>query len=216
MKSYPSVPGPKKAPKGAHCLAFYKHDGSNLRMEWNKKRGWYKFGTRRRLFDQADKEYGPAIDLFMNIHGEPLAKMFIDHKNYKGIEQATVFCEYFGPSSFAGWHDFSEPFELRLFDVEIHKKGFVAPRQFVDDFSHLHVARVVYEGPFDDNFIVDVRENRFNLGEGVVAKGILGNERHGLWLAKVKCKSWVEELKRRAAESEAFKQALAENMQEQS
>jgi len=44
MKSYPSIPG--KHTNGIPLTVFDKLDGSNIRAEWSKKRGFYKFGTR--------------------------------------------------------------------------------------------------------------------------------------------------------------------------
>jgi hypothetical protein len=56
MEQYPSIEGSSKAPLGKPCIAFYKYDGSNLRWEWNPKKGWFKFGTRHELFDQSNWE----------------------------------------------------------------------------------------------------------------------------------------------------------------
>ena len=44
MKSYPSIP--KFSFGDIKLHTFDKLDGSNLRFEWTKKKGWYKFGTR--------------------------------------------------------------------------------------------------------------------------------------------------------------------------
>ena len=56
-------------------------------------------------------------------------------------------------------------------------------------------------------------------GEGVVAKGIkLGknrNAQHGLWMSKVKTEQWLDELKRRAEESDDLRKTLEENLAEQ-
>lgn len=218
MKTYPSIVGPSKSPQGP-CLAFYKYDGSNLRFEWSKKRGWWKFGTRKRLFDANDVEYGGAIKLFQETYADELEKVFKNNKNYRGIEIATVFCEWFGPSSFAGYHDWEEPHEVMLFDVEIHKKGMVLPRDFVKDFGHLKIAEVIYEGNFCKQFVQDVKEGKYPVAEGVVAKGIIlgkkSNPQHGLWLSKVKTLWWLNELKNRAKTDAVFRQALLENLSEQ-
>jgi hypothetical protein len=220
MKSYWSIPGPYEAPENEHCLAFYKYDGSNLRFEWSKKRGWYKYGTRRRLFDAADPEYGRAIELFQNRYADALHKTFTTHKDYKNRDQIVAFCEFYGEDSFAGYHNFDKPFEVMLIDIEIHKKGFVLPRQFVDDFSHVTKAPLVYEGPFNEYFIEGVQNNKlgYTLKEGVVAKGTITgrNPQHSLWFSKVKTNWWFEELKNKAQYIEGLKQVLEENQREQS
>lgn len=102
-----------------------------------------------------------------------------------------------------------------LFDVNIHKRGFVLPRQFVKDFGHLDAAHVVYEGPFDKQLIQDVKENKFDLKEGIVAKGVSGNSVHDLWMTKVKTNWWMDELRRRAKEQVELRQLLEENEREQ-
>ncbi len=217
MKTYWSIPGPSKAPN-EHCLAFYKFDGSNLRFEWNKKQGWYKFGTRRRLFDEKDPEFGKAIGIFQKTHAEGLERVFRDNKNYRGMDNAIAFFEYFGPSSFGCYHDFTEDFRLSLIDVGSLRKGLILPSQFVKDFSHLDSAPVVYQGIFDNKFIQDVVNNKYNLKEGVVAKGVSpckGLPIHGLWMCKIKTKWWMDELRRRARESIEFKQLWEENQREQ-
>ena len=80
MKSYRSIDGPSKAPQKP-CIAFYKYDGSNLRFEWSKKRNWYKFGTRRRLFDESDDKYGQAIPMFLERLAPGLEKVFKKKSN---------------------------------------------------------------------------------------------------------------------------------------
>jgi hypothetical protein len=214
MKSYWSIPGPSKAP-AEHCLAFYKYDGSNLRFEWNKKQGWYKFGTRRRLFDQTDAEYGRAIPLFLERYGDGLPKVFRD--KYGKRDQIIAFCEFYGDESFAGYHNFEKPMEVTLIDVEIHKQGFVLPREFVDNFSHLPIAPLVYEGKFNSEFVQSVIDNEYGLKEGVVAKGTISGRsaQHSLWMAKVKTRWWFDELRKRAEYIADLKNVLLENEQEQ-
>jgi hypothetical protein len=150
---------------------------------------------------------------------EDFEQVFRDNPAYQRMERATVYCEFFGPSSFAGQHDWDEPKELVVIDVSIHKRGIVLPADFVSNFGHIRIAEAVYEGPFDRKFVEDVRDGQYVNGEGIVAKGIkLGknkNAQHGLWMSKVKTKAWLDELKRRAEESEQFQQVLKENLDEQ-
>ena len=216
MKAYPEIPGPSKAPK-LPCLGFYKFDGSCTRYEWSRKRSWHKYGTRRRLFDASDPEFGPAIQIFQETYADDIARVLTDNKHYRGVEVVTVYCEYFGPSSFSCYQNWKEPHELVLFDVELYKKGFVAPRDFVTDFGHLKIPSVVYEGNCNDHFVQDVKDGRYPVAEGVVAKGVLESRKppHNLWRAKVKTQWWIDELKRRAQTDPAFRQALSENTSEQ-
>lgn len=199
MKEYPKILGPSKIEDVAaeHCIAFDKLDGSNLRFEWNPRSGWYKFGTRRRLFDHTDPEYGCAIDLFLNKYADGVEKAVRD--NFRKVENMIAYAEFFGPHSFAGKHDATflrvesnDPKQLVLFDVNVHKRGFIPPRQFVDLFSSLGTPAVIYEGPFTEAFIQDVRNGKYDLVEGVIAKG---GEGHDLWYRKVKTLKYLEKLK---------------------
>lgn len=217
MKSYWSIPGPKESPLGLPCVAFEKFDGSNIRYEWIKKRGWYKFGTRNRLLDCTDPDFGPAIDLFLNKYGDAIPKVLADEKEYRGVRECIVFCEFFGKLSFAGFHEPSDPKDVVLLDVNPHKKGIIGPRQFVKHFGHLHIPRVVYEGNFNRSFIARVRHGEFKVEEGVVAKGNnpKGKPPHNLWMAKVKTQAWLEQLRKKAEYIEALKAVLADNEKEQ-
>ena len=218
MKTYWSIPGPKEA-NGQPCIAFYKYDGSNLRFEWSRKAGWHKFGTRYRVVTSDHHDWGPAFPLFQQTLAESFERVFRDNRAYRHIERATIYCEFYGPSSFAGQHDWDEPKELVVIDVSIHKRGIVLPSDFVSHFGHIRSAEVVYNGPFDQKLIEDVREGKHAGGEGVVAKGVkLGKNKsaqHGLWMSKIKTKLWLDELKRRAEESDAFRKTLEENLAEQ-
>lgn len=194
MKEYPSIEGPN-GNFGLPCIAFYKYDGSNLRAEWTPKKGWNKFGTRTRLFDKTDKEFGQAIDIFNNTLSDEITKVIKDTKEFRNNERVTAYFEFLGPKSFAGIHDLelpNDPKETILFDVNFHKKGILDPRSFVNHFGHLKSAQVIYEGNFNASFIEDVRNGKYPVWEGVVAKGGSG---HGLWMRKVKTDKYLEKLK---------------------
>lgn len=227
MKEYFSIPGPSKAPN-LPCIAFYKYDGSNIRAEWSKKRGWYKFGTRHQMLSETCPLFGGAISLFLNTLSDNIIKVINDNKDYSGVDNITVFCEYFGDSSIGMYHDWDElksKGKMVLFDISIYKRGFVLPRNFVKHFGHLdNVAQVVYEGNFNKQFVQDVWEGKYPVKEGVVAKGVQpckGKEEHGLWLVKCKTKWWFDALdeKYKSIDNEEYKQKwkklLEENKQEQ-
>lgn len=225
MKEYWSIQGPSKAPQ-MPCIAFYKYDGSNIRAEWSKKRGWHKFGTRRTMMDESNEQFGPAIKVFLETYGDGVAKVLKDNKDYRQVDRVTAYCEYFGPSSIGMWHDWDELHsvgEVRLFDINIHKRGFVLPRNFVKHFGHLQIAEVVYEGNFNKQFVQDVWDGKFDVKEGIVAKGVAprdkGRPEHGLWMAKAKTSWWFEEIRRRYKETDnekyraQWRQLLEENEQ---
>jgi hypothetical protein len=182
MKSYPSIPHITVA-NNLPCIAFDKLDGSNLRFEYSRKRGWYKYGTRTRLFDRSDKIFGQAVQIFLDKYGQSLAGRW---NNF------IAYGEYLGPHSFAGHHRPSDKMDVVLFDVNIHKKGLLSQWDFRKLFGHIHIPRIVYEGKLSQDFIDDVRAGCYNVNEGVVIKGGQG---HDLWMGKVKTRAYLDKLK---------------------
>jgi hypothetical protein len=197
MKSYPTIQYFNQGLFGEDIYAFDKLDGSNIRAEWNPKRGWYKFGTRNIMIDERDLQFGGAITLFLNKYGDSLPKVFRTNKSYKRIESFVVFAEYLGDQSFAGRHIDSDPKDIILFDVDQYKQGFVTPKNFVEDFGHLHVPDVIYKGPYTMDFVQDIRNNKHNLKEGVIVKGVFKtkNKKDEVWMVKVKTKEWLQRVK---------------------
>jgi hypothetical protein len=186
MLQYPSIDGASKSPIGKPCIAFYKYDGSNLRWEWSPKKGWNKFGTRRQMFDASAPIYSAAIPLFMEQIADEL--VYRTQQIVKKPERITAFTEFFGPSSFAGKHVEGEQMELKLFDVFLFKKGFVPPKQFVKVYGDMsQAAEVIYEGNLNKSFINDVREGKYPVFEGVIAKG-------DDFMVKIKTKAYYERL----------------------
>src|SRR5271157_2589133 len=113
MLAYPSIPGWKASRIGEPCLAFYKYDGSNLRWEWSPKRNWYKFGSRTQLFDHTSDQFKDAIPMFHEKMAHDITSIVCKEHGRK-VERIVAFTEYFGPSSFAGWHDLTEQKDLVL------------------------------------------------------------------------------------------------------
>lgn len=200
MKEYPHIKGSSKAPQ-LPCIAFCKYDGSNLRFEWTKKRGWYKFGTRTQMIDGTHPVFGEGIRIFLNKYGDQLAKVFVNSSAYRNRESAMAFCEFFGAKSFAGIHVPEDPKDVILFDINVHKIGILGPKEFLDNFSHLDIAEVVYTGNLNEELkrlictgeigFVSNKSIRNKVWEGVVCKG---GEGHKLWMAKIKTEKYKQAL----------------------
>jgi hypothetical protein len=206
MKEYPSIPaaGHLLARSAEdylrrHFVAFDKLDGSNVRAEWDHKRGWHQFGSRRRLLDASQPLLGRAVRLIHEGYGDGLAKVFAEDPALGLPRQATAYFEFFGPHSFAGQHDpevlgvpANEPLRVVLIDVNVHRRGFVSAERFIDRFGHLGIPRVVHRGELSREFIADVRADCFGTPEGVILKG---GEAHQRWMAKVKTTAYMHRLK---------------------
>ncbi len=76
--------------------------------------------------------------------------------------------------------------------------GFISPSQFVNDFQHLEIARVVYRGKLTGKFTEDVRSGKYNVDEGVICKG--GNGGDDLWMVKIKTNAYMSKLKQAFAD----------------
>lgn len=202
MKEYPSIPKVTKEFIGRECISFKKYDGSNIRTEYSKKRGWYKFATRGgHLFDSSDPNFGAAVTAFEKTHAEPLAKVITD--NYPKFDGAVAFLEFLGPHSFAGLHDpgvlgveSNDPKEVVLFDININKKGILSPREFLAKCKDLRIAEPIYFGILDDKFIQSIR-NSETLDEGCVCKGMDNpNSIHTLWRCKIKTWAYLKKIQK--------------------
>ncbi len=195
MKSYPSI---AREYRNTQIIAFDKLDGSNIRVEWTKKSGFSKFGSRTRLLDPNEKPLGESVNLFMNKYSESLSKIFIDNR----WQKTTSFFEFYGKNSFAGNHENEEHF-ITLFDVSVDKKGLLEPRMFLKLFKNIDYAPVLYEGNCNSNLIESVKSGNL-LGmtcEGIVCKGNYISP--GLPLMfKIKSDKWIEKLKHKCKDNE--------------
>lgn len=200
MKTYPKISSPFKT--NEFCHVFLKYDGSNFRAEWSRKKGWHKFGTRTRLIDESDMIYGRAIQIFKTKYADNLEKVISKDKLLKNAQEIITFGEFFGSISFAGAHvPHDKNWDVVLFDVNVHKKGLLGPKEFLDYFGHLPIAEVVYKGFIDDKFIESIRNETISLEskykvkakvpEGVICKFGSG---HNLDMFKIKTNRYKEEL----------------------
>jgi hypothetical protein len=194
MKSYPKLTYYDDADIGKYCYAFDKLDGSNIRCEWNRKRGWYKFGTRNTMIGDTNHDFYPAIDIFMNKYSDDLERVFRNKKDYRNSESFVIFMEYHGENSFAGFHHEDDEMDCVLFDISQYKKGMTPPSEFIKNFGHLHIPNIIFQGQLTYNFIEDVKSNRFGLVEGVMAKG---SDNKSIWMKKIKTREWIESVKQK-------------------
>lgn len=190
MKEYPTIQ--REYMKDIQVYAFDKIDGSNIRVEWSAKRGFYKFGTRTQLFDKSFPIFGDAVDLFTNKYGEDLVKVFKDQR----WRNVVCFTEFYGENSFAGNHKLDEPHDVILFDVVVNDE-LLKPKEFIDCFEHIHIPRIVHHGKAGEEFIQMVHQSNVEgmTFEGVVCKGPWNKHREMPYMFKIKSNAWIEKLK---------------------
>jgi hypothetical protein len=204
MKMYPSIT--KDVRKDVYIYAFDKLDGSNMRAEWNSKKGFYKFGSRTELIDRTSPFNG-AITLIQEKYSESLSKVFKDNK----WSDALCFFEYWGPSSFAGSHNFEEKMDVTLIDVNPYKQGILTPDEFLKLFSHLDIPRVLYEGQVSVELFDAVKQSTLPgmTMEGVVCKGTNDKKTNMPIMFKIKSQAWLDKLKEHCKDNEALFNRLA-------
>ena len=190
MKHYPSIT--KEVYHNVDIFAFDKLDGSQIRAEWNSKRGFYKFGSKNQLIDASTKPWGMAVKIINEKYLDGLTAVFKEH----GWKDTICFFELWGPSSFAGTHDFKEPLTCTLFDVNPYKRGILEPKEFIEFFGHLDVPAVLYHGPITVDLFDKIKQSTLPgmTFEGVVCKGASQTAQCLPIMFKVKSKAWLERL----------------------
>lgn len=193
MIEYPSIINSSKAPR-KQCIAFDKIDGSNLRFKYTKKRGFDTFGSRTQLIDINTPVFGAGVKYFLEKQSSSLEKYF--DKYWPNEREIIVFGEFYGPNSFAGIHDPVDDHRVVIFDVLIgHKdRRFFKPGELIKELGDIvELPKVVYSGNLNDEFIRDVRENKYDLNEGVICKGTetSGAFRGKMWQCKIKTNDYL-------------------------
>jgi len=181
-------------------IGFDKLDGSNIRSEWSKKRGFYKFGTRNVMIDENSEQFGMAVKIFKEKYNDSLSSIFTS-KEYRNIQSFVCFAEFVGSKPCFGQHDFeNDTFDTILFDISQYKKGFVPPRQFINDFGNIGIPRIVYDGNLNMDLIKRVKSNEFGLSEGIIAKGLITNKKgnDNLYYCKIKTDDWFNRLRNKS------------------
>jgi hypothetical protein len=174
--------------RGFRAHVFDKLDGNNLRFEWSRKAGWYKAGTRQRLFDETDLLVGGALPLFRSTLADDIEKVF----RARRWDRAVVFTEYWGDHSIAGMHDPEDEMRLTLFDVVPHKDGLLAPKRFLKLFGHLPVPSYLGEVGWTRDYVSRVRDGTV---PGITFEGVVGKSSDGKVMAKAKTQAWINRIK---------------------
>lgn len=194
MKQYPSFDGKII---GVPITAFDKLDGSNIRCEWEPKKGLHKFGSRKVLLGEDHPYLGKAESIILNKYGDSLPKIFRSER----LEFVTCFFEFYGAKSFAGLHDGDDPtITATLIDIDIYKRGMPVPRDFLKLFEgKVEIPRVVYQGNPGADFVQAVKDGTLEgvTYEGVVCKGAPLKKNLQPVMFKVKSEAWVQAVKAR-------------------
>ncbi len=190
--------------KPIKMVAFDKIDGSNIRVEWSDKQGFYKFGSRTRLIDESTPILGEAITLIQENFADVLAAKF-KHKKWRRV---VAFFEFHGKNSFAGSHEIEEH-NVTLIDVNIYKRGMYEPDYFVGEFGELEIPKVLYWGVLTEHLVTSVRTGTLDdmTFEGIVCK-YLNKKKNTVEMFKIKNRAWLDKLKNTCGNDEALYRRL--------
>jgi RNA ligase len=199
LKSYPEIQHGIR--RGVRIYAFDKLDGSNVRVEWTRKRGFTKFGKRNGLIDDSNEFLPEAPKLIQEKYEDDLCRIFKAQR----WEQATAYFEFFGENSFAGNHE-HELHDVVLFDVTVFKKGFLEPNRFLRLFGDLDIPALLYQGNFTSDIERQVREGTLPgmTFEGVVCKGSWDKKKGRPLMFKYKSEKWINQLRAYCGGNEAL------------
>lgn len=202
MQEYPTIN--HKIRQDINVWVFDKSDGSQIRAEWNNKNGFYKFGTRHQLINEQTETWGKVIPLIRQKYERDLSNKFRE----LGYQSAICFFEFYGPSSFAGNHNFNESMDVVLFDLMPHKQNLLPPKKFFNDFGHLHIPSLIYQDKLTEEIIEQIRSLELpNISfEGVVCKGLSFD--NDLVMFKIKTNAWLNKLRHHCKDNEELFQRL--------
>lgn len=193
MKHYPSIT--KEVINYIDIYAFDKLDGSQIRAEYNSKKGFYKFGTKNQLIDRSTNPWSLAIKLINDKYSIAIDRVCKE----RGWKDAICFFEFWGPRSFAGTHSFDddEPLTVTLLDVNPYKQGILEPKQFLHFFGHLDIPKVLYTGKVTVELFDQVKQSTLPgmTFEGIVCKGSSLTAARMPTMFKVKSRAWLEKLR---------------------
>jgi len=211
MKKYPSIKFMNQItrgegiPDGDEWYVFDKIDGSNIRAEWSKKKGFYKFGRRHALLDSSNPVLQESPDILKNGMDAKLSAEF----KKRGYQRVLCFFEFAGDKSFSGSHA-AEPHRLTLIDIDVYRVGLLSPKDFValvtaaDLTEGTDYATVLYSGKVTQQIIDDVMNSNLPgmTFEGAVFK--IQDRKHNRRVFKVKTSLWLDKLRDHCGDDEGL------------
>ncbi len=205
MKSYPSIS--KDIRYDTYLYVFDKLDGSNIRAEWSRKRGFYKFGTKNQLIDESAKPFGQSISLIRSKYEKQLNEIFKEQR----WQEVVCFFEFYGKESFAGFHPEDDEKTVTLIDVNIYKQGLLEPSEFIKIFKDVEIPKVIHEGYINPTFVENIRENNIEgiTFEGCICKGKNDKKTKMPIMFKIKTRDWLNKLKIHCKDDEKLFEKLA-------
>jgi len=196
---------------GEEIAAYNKLDGQNICVKYSpRKKVFDQFGSRKRVFDETDEQFGAAVRWFKDsCYPDLLRQIVTDNSKkrglFQGVDEVTFYFEWYGEHSFAGVHVLGDELKLALIDVFLKKKGYIEVKPLEELFySHKEIIspELIYRGKLTKEFIRDIQENDWTdpackypqVKEGVVCRRTTLMKGQRLPKVKFKTKWWMDEL----------------------
>lgn len=221
MKHYNTIPrlNDDGTLKGEEIWAFNKLDGQNFCVKYSpKNKEFGPFGSRKRLVDEGDEQFGETVKFFKNSNiPTELIKIVKENSGKKGlfngVQEITFFFEWYGEHSFAGVHQEGDDMHLALIDVDIKKKGYIEPKAFYELFGgniNIEIPELIYKGKLTETFVESIKNNDWTqdgceyptVKEGVVCRRSTLMKGQRMPKVKFKTKWWLMELRKKYTEEE--------------
>ena len=196
---------------GEEIAAYNKLDGQNICVKYSpRKKVFDQFGSRKRVFDETDEQFGDAVCWFNDsCYPDLLRQIVTDNSKkrglFQGVDEVMFYFEWYGDHSFAGVHVPGDELKLALIDVFLKKKGYIEVKPLEELFySHKEIIspELIYRGKLTKEFIRDIQENDWTdpackypqVKEGVVCRRTTLMKGQRLPKVKFKTKWWMDEL----------------------
>jgi hypothetical protein len=193
---------------GEEIWAFNKLDGQNFCAKYSpKQKEFSMFGSKTQNVDETSEQFGKAVEYFKANMANIIRDIIIENSKkrgiFNGINEITIFCEWYGENTFSGFHVEGEELKLCLIDVFLKKKGYIEPKFFYELFNgKIEIPEVVYRGKLTNDFIQSIQNNDWTdsncqypkIKEGVVCKRSTLMKGQRLPKSKIKTKWWLDKL----------------------
>lgn len=183
LEKFPKILDYTREHAGAQCIAFEKHDGTNLAFRLEDGR-WSvpTFRSGRSVMRELGvfRDAVPVFESTLRSAVDMIARHVLDAR------EAVFFAEFRGDRSFSGEHEADDEKRLHPIDLWIKGRGFVPPERFAREFAEF--VTPIYRGKLSAKFVEDVRAGRKGVNEGVVCKGGDWGE---VWCCKIKTRAWL-------------------------
>lgn len=194
---------------GEEVWVFNKLDGQNFCAKYSpKQKQFTMFGSKNWNVDETSEQFGDTVRYFKNNMSEILINIIRANSGkggvFTGIEEITMFCEWYGENSFCGFHKEEDELKLSLIDIFLKKKGYIEPKTFYKLFKDsVELPELIYQGKLTKEFITSINKNDWTninceypqVKEGVVCKRSTLMKGQKLPKVKIKTDWWLNKLK---------------------